>query len=77
MDYPTPNDPELMYDGAPTEYVDMAAVTPTAHRFEQIVGNELRCTLHGDGNCPVLFIKPTEVLEGNEAGELELVDKLR
>ena len=71
---PLANDPTLMYEHTDTQYTDMAAITPTAHRFEKIVGNELRCTLHAAG-CPVIYVKPTQVLERNANGELELIDK--
>lgn len=56
------------------ELYDMGSVTPTEHRHDYIVGNELRCTLH-DGKCPTIHVKPTMVLERNAEGVLELVDK--
>lgn len=66
----------ILEEGMPPVETDMAAVTPITHRHDRIVGNELRCSMH-DGRCPVIFIKPTEVLEYNEKGELTLVDKAR
>lgn len=47
---------------------------PVTHRYDHIVGNELRCSLHG-GMCSSVFISPTQVLEEGEDGQLYLVDK--
>lgn len=48
---------------------------PQLHRFEKIIGNQLLCTSHTSPDCPRLTIKPTQVLERNSKGELELIDK--
>lgn len=56
------------------QLTDMSAITPTEHLHNAIVGNELRCSIH-DGTCPVIFVKPTQVLEKGDDGELHLVDK--
>lgn len=67
-------EPDLNID-IETQTYDLNSAVPIEHRHELIVGNELRCTLH-DGTCPVIRVKPTEVLERNDAGELVLVDKM-
>lgn len=51
---------------------DMQSVTPTEHKFDHIIGNQLQCSLHE--NCVGLFVPPTQLLERNEKGELVLVD---
>lgn len=53
-------------------YTDLSDISHIEHRHDHIVGNELRCSLHGQ--CPVILIKPTEVLE-EVNGQLILVDK--
>lgn len=58
----------------PGQTYDMSASEPQEHKFEHIVGNQLQCVLHE--NCVGMFIKPWQVLERNDKGELELVDKL-
>lgn len=54
---------------------DLSNLTPIDHVFEHIVGNQLICTLHNSQNCPSITVKPTEVLEFDEDGRLQLVDK--
>lgn len=64
---------DRIFDETPVDTFDMNAVTPQEHRFDRIIGNQLQCSLHE--NCVGMFIKPWEVLERNEAGDLILVDK--
>jgi hypothetical protein len=65
---PNPDDPHA------AQSYDMSQETPVEHRFDCIVGNELRCSLH-NGQCNVIIIKPTQVLEKGSDGLLHLIDK--
>jgi hypothetical protein len=56
-----------------TQLYDLSKELPVTHSFDHIVGNELRCSLHH--TCAVIHIKPTEVLEKGDDGQLVLVDK--
>ncbi len=58
-----------------TQIYDLNESQPMEHRYNHIVGNELRCTMHGEAYCPVIRIKPTQVLELDTEGVLQLVDK--
>lgn len=61
-------------DGKPApQLYDMAKEKPVTHSHDTIVGNELRCSLHAA--CTVILIKPTQVLERDANGVLQLVDK--
>lgn len=62
------NDPD-----ASTQFYDIAAEQALEHKYTRIIGNELRCEEH-DGLCTVIRIKPTQALEMDEHGELQLVD---
>lgn len=62
-------EPELV---AP-QLVNMSDVVAPQHTFNRIIGNQLMCSTHT--TCTSITIKPTEVLEPNENGELVLVDK--
>ena len=57
------------------EFYDMNKSVPVQHRFDFIRGNQLVCTLHNSDGCPSMTIKPTEVLERNKHGQLELIDR--
>lgn len=52
---------------------DMSKEQPVKHQHDTIVGNELRCSVHS--HCSVILIKPTQVLERDANGVLQLVDK--
>lgn len=57
---------------------DMSAPQPIAHRHDKIIGNELRCSLHEPNTvCPVIFVKPTEILIKDEEGILHLYDNAK
>lgn len=56
---------------------DISQQPQMEHRFDKIIGNQLVCTLHDQStSCPVIFVKPTEVLVKGEDGTLHLFDQL-
>lgn len=56
-----------------TQFYDLSKEHAVKHQHDTIVGNELRCRLHS--HCTVIMIKPTQVLERDANGVLQLVDK--
>lgn len=56
------------------QMINLAEATPIDHVFDYIVGNQLTCRGHG-GNCPIITVAPTQVLEFDTDGRLQLVDK--
>lgn len=68
-----PNDKKEALNDNEKQTYDMSQEAPIKHRFEKIIGNELHCILHS--TCTVIRIKPTEVLEKDADGNLQLVDK--
>lgn len=80
MKWSTNMDEELLdepeQEQQPTvETFDLSNVTPVNHTFERIVGNQLVCTEHNSLDCPSITVKPTQVLEFDKEGRLQLVDK--
>ena len=57
----------------PEQAIDLSQLPDQEHKFQRIVGNRLECVMSGhvDG----IFIKPTQVLERDKKGVLQLVDK--
>ena len=52
---------------------DVSSFTPVAHKFDHIIGNQLMCSLHDA--CTSITVSPTAVLEPDNRGELQLVEK--
>jgi len=68
------NEPEPTEDELPeTQTIDLSQLPTTTHNFDHIVGNQLMCSLHD--TCTSITVSPTAVLEPNEKGELQLVEK--
>jgi hypothetical protein len=70
-----PDEPEELQQ-PPAETFDMSKNTPVEHRYDKIIGNELLCTLHENAHCPVIYVKPTEILVRDEEGTLHLYNNM-
>lgn len=56
-----------------TQTFSLTDVPTITHSFDHIVGNQLMCSSHD--TCTSVTVSPTVVLEMNEKGEMQLVDK--